>query len=82
MKMREAYKDNDDFWSKMKKRFKTTEEVKPLSQGKISNRFCSIIIEPKNKKKILRDLSYIGFRADYIYPELEYTAQEIKRRFE
>lgn len=31
---------------------------------------------------ILRDLSYIGFRADYIYPELEYTAQEIKRRFE
>ena len=82
MKMRQAYKDNDDFWSKMIKRFNISEEVKPLSQGKISSRFCSIIIEPKNKKKILRDLSYIGFRADYIYPELEYTAQEIKRRFE
>lgn len=82
MKMREAYKDSDDFWGKMKKRFKITEEVKPLSQEKINSRFCSIIIEPKNKKKILRDLSYIGFRADYIYPELEYSAQEIKRRFE
>jgi len=82
LKMREAYKDNDDFWSKMKNRFKISEEVKPLSQDKISNRFCSILIEPKNKKKILRDLSYIGFRADYIYPELEYTAQEIRRRFE
>lgn len=84
MKMREAYKDkdNDVFWRKIKNRFKITEKVKPLSHEKISNRFCSIIVEPKNKKKILRDLSYIGFRADYIYPELEYTAQEIKRRFE
>ncbi len=82
MKMREAYKDNDAFWSKMKNRFRITEKVKPLSQDKISNRFCSILIEPKNKEKILRDLSYIGFRTDYIYPELEYTAQEIRRRFE
>ena len=82
MRMREAYNDCDDFWDKIKNRFKITEEVKPLSKEKISNSFCSIIIEPKNKKKILRDLSYIGFRADYIYPELEYTAQEIKRKFE
>lgn len=82
VKMREAYKDNDNFWIKMENRFNITEEVKPLSHEKISNRFCSIIIEPQNKRKILRDLSYIGFRADYIYPELEYTAQEIKRRFE
>ena len=81
-KMREAYKDNDIFWIRMGNRFKITEEVKPLSHEIISSRFCSIIIEPKNKKKILRDLSYIGFRADYIYPELEYTAQEIKRKFE
>ena len=82
MKMREAYKNNENFWIRMENRFKITEKVKPLSQEKISSKFCSIIIEPKNKKKILRDLSYIGFRADYIYPELEYTAQEIKRRFE
>ena len=63
-------------------RFHISEELKPLNREKISNGFCSIIIEPKYKNKILRDLSYIGFRADYIYPELEYTAQEIKRRFE
>ena len=83
-KIIDAYKAQcgEDFWDRMKNRFRITDEVKPLSQRKITNGFCSIIIEPKNKNKILRDLSYIGFRADYIYPELEYTAQEIKRRFE
>ena len=81
--MRDAYKDEPDdyFWNKIANRFHISEELKPLSREKISNGFCSIIIEPKYKNKILRDLSYIGFRADYIYPELEYTAQEIKRRF-
>lgn len=83
-KLRNAYKgeDNDHFWNVIKNRFRITDKVKPLSQEKISSEFCSIIIEPSNRKKILRDLSYIGFRADYIYPELEYTAKEIKRRFE
>ena len=42
----------------------------------------SIIVESKNKKRILKELSYVGIGADYIYPELEYTAKEIKRRFE
>ena len=80
----DAYKgeNGEDFWEIIQNRFKITDKVKPLSREKIGNGFCSIIIEAKNKNKILRDLSYIGFRADYIYPELEYTAKEIKRRFE
>lgn len=59
-----------------------TPVLKTLSEEKIKNDFCSIIIESKNKKKILRDLSYVGISADYIYPELEYTAKEIKRKFD
>lgn len=63
-------------------RFNISHTLKPLSQKIINDDFCSIIIEPNNKKKILKDLSYIGIGADYIYPELEYTAQEIRRKFE
>ncbi len=83
-KIRDAYKDkiDNDFWDIIKGRFKITDEVKSLSRNRISNGFCSIIIESKNKKSIIKDLSYIGFRADYIYPELEYTAKEIKRKFD
>ncbi len=84
MKMHDAYERNGsgNFWDRFKHRFTITDVIKPLYREKIKDQFCSIIVEPKNKKKILQDLSYIGFRADYIYPELEYTAKEIRRRFE
>ena len=87
--MYNSYKSKEyeeGYWDKNKKyfenRFKMSCELKPLDDEIIKNRFCSIIIEPNNKKKILRELSYVGIGADYIYPELEYTAKEIKRRFE
>lgn len=57
-------------------------ELKPLDSKIIKDSFCSIIVDSKSKKKILRELSYVGIGADYIYPELEYTAKEIRRRFE
>ena len=84
MKMHNAYEryDGENFWDRFKNRFTITDVIKPLCRDKIRDQFCSIIVEPKNKKRILQDLSYIGFRADYIYPELEYTAKEIRRRFE
>ena len=81
----EAYKSSGNsalFWDVCKSRFRITDTIKPLSPLKLKNSFCSIIIEARNKKKILKDLSYIGFGVDYIYPELEYTAKEIKRRLE
>lgn len=82
--LRRSYNNRDDnvFWESLNNRFRMTCAIKPLSKEKISEQFCSIIIEAKRKKKILKDLSYIGIGADYIYPELEYTAKEIKRRFE
>lgn len=85
--MYSSYKNsNNNSWNEIKKyfenRFKVSHSIKLLSTTKINNDFCSIIIEPQNKKKILRDLSYVGIGTDYIYPELEYTAKEIKRKFE
>lgn len=84
-----SYKNEENeygYWEKNKKyfenRFKTAYELKLLDAETIKTGFCSIIVEPKHKKKILRELAYVGIGADYIYPELEYTAKEIKRRFE
>lgn len=74
------------FWNRINKyienRFTMDRSLKLLGNEIIQNSFCSIIVEHKNKKKILRELSHIGFGADYIYPELEYTAKEIKRKYE
>lgn len=88
-KMFNSYKNNDpniDFWEKNKKyfenRFLVDSSLKMLDSKIIQNSFCSIIVESKNKKKILQQLSHVGIGADYIYPELEYTAKEIKRKYE
>ena len=76
----------EDYWNKNKKffenRFVIRCELKELDSEIIKNSFCSIIVDSKYKKKILRELSYVGIGADYIYPELEYTAKEIKRHYE
>lgn len=75
-----------DFWDINNKyfenRFTMNTSLKLLDRNIIQNSFCSIIVEHNNKKKILSELSHIGFVADYIYPELEYTAKEIKRKYE
>ena len=84
-KIYDAYKveyGSDKTWDQMNNRFLLTEGLKELSRTIIQDAFCSIIIEAKNKKRILRDLSFIGIGADYIYPELEYTAKEIRRKYE
>lgn len=85
--MLDSYRNKGESFMEIRKknfanRFRITPELKALSEEKIKNDFCSIIIESKNKRKILRDLSYVGIGADYIYPELEYTAKEIKRKFD
>ena len=75
-----------DLWDKIDKyfeyRFAIDISLKLLDSKIIQNSFCSIIVEPKSKKKILSELSHVGIGADYIYPELEYTAKEIKRKYE
>jgi hypothetical protein len=87
--MYNSYKSKEyeeGYWDKNKKyfenRFTMSCNLKPLDSEIIKDNFCSIIVDAKHKKKILKELSYVGIGADYIYPELEYTAKEIKRRFE
>lgn len=88
-KMFDSYKNKpyeEDFWDKNKKyfenRFTMDINLKMLDNEVIKNSFCSIIVEPQNKKKILSELSYVGVGVDYIYPEFEYTAKEIKKKYE
>jgi hypothetical protein len=63
-------------------RFLMNVELKELSQERIERDYCSILIKAKNKKRIIKELAGIGITVDYMYPELEYTAKEIKRRYE
>jgi hypothetical protein len=88
-RMYNSYKKEEcgvGFWDKNKIYFENRFEIccglKELDAEIINSSFCSIIVDSKSKKKILRELSYVGIGTDYIYPELEYTAKEIKRRYE
>ena len=88
-KMYDSYKIKKyeiNYWEKNKNhfenRFRISADLKLLDSDTIKKHFCSIVVESKSKKRILRELSYVGIGADYIYPELEYTAKEIKRYYE
>ena len=82
-KMSQAYSSLsvEEMWSHMSRRFFLSDSIKTLSKKKLERSFCSIIIDHNSKKRILHDLSSIGFGVDYIYPDLEYTAEQIKRQF-
>lgn len=87
-----------EFWDLLKKRLVFGPSIKrnalihsndgfnsllcELEANQIEDDFCSVIVESKQKRKILKELSSVGIRADYIYPELEYSAKEIRRRYE
>ena len=64
-----------------KRRFSVENCIQPISDFSIENYFCSILIEPKYKKSILNELDVIGINEPFIYPELEYTAKYIKKKF-
>lgn len=64
-----------------KNRFSVLNEIQELSEATISNSFISILIEAKDRKKIIHDLETIGIDKAFVFPELEYTAEKIKNRF-
>lgn len=80
--MKNAYKDDKEYTEMIKNRFRVASLLNCFSKSQMLNNCCSIIIEGKNKKKILKELAYMGIGIDFIYPELEYTAKEIKRNIE
>ena len=84
-----AYKNIDtkdySYWEKyeylFKNRFNTTESLIEIEPDLLNKEFFSVIIKGKNKKSILKELSLVGIDADFIYPELEYTAKKIKNYY-
>ena len=83
--MVDAYKETSvekEFWNSMGERFYMSSQLKPVGKDKLKKQFFSIIIKKNDKKRIINSLSKIGISEDYICPELEYSAKEIKRQYE
>lgn len=62
-------------------RFSVLDMIQELSAKSISNNYISIIIEAKDKKRIIDELEIIGINKAFVFPELEYTAEMVKNRF-
>lgn len=62
------------------KRFYLQEEISPLEMSDIWWDFSSIIIPPKNKEVILKQLKHIGIDEAYVYPEAEHIAKRIRQQ--
>ena len=60
------------------RRFLLHSDIQSIDKKSMEKEFCSIIIDKKAKKEILKDLESIGIDRAFIYPELEYTAEKIK----
>lgn len=55
--------------------------LKRLSKQQYQMNFTEIIIPAKQKEIILKQLDNIGIRKNYLFPEMEYTAEYIKNKY-
>ncbi len=62
----------------LKKRFKFDSELQNIDSETMKREFCSIVIDKKKKKEILKELSTLGIDESYVYPELQYAAKKVK----
>lgn len=62
----------------MKKRLRFDSELQSIDSETMKREFCSIVIDKKKKKEILKELCTLGIDESYVYPELQYTAKKIK----
>ncbi|MBQ9709298.1 MAG: FRG domain-containing protein [Clostridia bacterium] len=62
-------------------RFGVVPQIKKIDDNIMRDDFCSILIEPKYKKKILEELDIININERFIFPELEYTVKYIKEKY-
>ena len=60
-------------------RFILQDHIQPIDMYDIWYNFASIIIPPKSKKTILKQLENIGIDEAYVYPEAEYLARRVKK---
>lgn len=63
------------------RRFLIVDEIQKIDPESLEHQFCSIIIEPEHKSCILKELESIGIDKAFVYPELEYTAEKIKKKY-
>ena len=64
-----------------KNRFSIDDSIQEMSRKMISYDFISILINYKDRRKIIKDLQTIGIDKAFVFPELEYTAETVKKRF-
>jgi len=64
-----------------KKRFSLESSILKIDEMVMKKAFCSILIEPQHKEKILKELSMIGINESFLFPELEYTAKAVRNKF-
>ena len=63
------------------RRFYFNGGIEPIDDESMQNDFCSIIVDRNAKREILQDLESIRIDRAFIYPELEYTAEKIKKKY-
>ena len=64
-----------------KNRFTIRDSIQEISEDMLSNSFISIIVEAKFRRQMIDDLASIGIDKAYVFPELEYTAEMVKKKF-
>lgn len=62
-------------------RFRLHNQIEYIEEDKIERDFCSIIIPANYKTNILKQLEFIGINEGFVYPEMNYIANEIKNRY-
>lgn len=63
------------------RRFLLNSWLDSIDNESMKTTFCSIIVSKKAKKSILSDLESVGIDKSFIYPELEYTAEKIRKKY-
>lgn len=64
----------------LKNRFTVCPSLKEIDPSILNSSFASVIIKPKYKAKILEELDRININESFLFPELEYTAKNVKER--
>lgn len=71
----------NDWGNPLKKRFQFESGLQNIDSETMKREFCSIIIDKRKKKEILKELCTLGIDESYVYPELQYAAKKVKETY-
>ncbi|WP_053957616.1 FRG domain-containing protein [Inediibacterium massiliense] len=72
------YTSND---AKLPSLIKYADSLHDVCERDLEQNFIEIIIPKEIKEKLLNSVGKLGIRKDYIFPELEYTAEYLKSKY-